>query len=125
MTEPAAAPNGDGALPGRGEVWLASLGAGRAGEPGKNRPAIVVSSDAIIAGSPADLVVIVPLSRSMVPSALRPPVSPGEGVDATSVAICRAVRGLSPSRLLRRLGRVRSETLTAIERSLAMVLGLG
>jgi mRNA interferase MazF len=31
--------------PQRGEIWLTSLGAARKGEPGKNRPAIVVSVD--------------------------------------------------------------------------------
>lgn len=36
--------------PRRGEIWLVSLGAARAGEPGKNRPAIVISVDEILAG---------------------------------------------------------------------------
>jgi mRNA interferase MazF len=105
-------------------VWLASLGAGRAGEPGKNRPVIVVSADALRASSPADLFVIVPLSRSLTSSFLRPSVTPEEGVDAPSAAVCRAIRGVSPSRLLRPLGRVRSETLGAIEHAVSMLLGL-
>jgi mRNA interferase MazF len=101
-----------------------TLGAGRAGEVGKNRPAVVLSVDAVEAHSDRDLTVIVPLSGSREVSALRPPVSPGEGVDAPSVAVCRSIRGVSPRRLLRSLGRVRPETLAAIERSLGMLLGL-
>ncbi|MGF2943794.1 type II toxin-antitoxin system PemK/MazF family toxin, partial [Mycobacterium sp. Lab-001] len=36
--------------PRRGDVWLVALGAARAGEPGKHRPAVIVSVDEILAG---------------------------------------------------------------------------
>jgi mRNA interferase MazF len=111
--------------PHRGEVWLVSLGAARKGEPGKNRPAIVVSVDEILAGVGTELVVGVPLSRSRVPSPLRPQVSPGEGVDAASAAICRGVRAVTRARLLRRLGTLRAETLRDVSVALAMTLGFG
>jgi mRNA interferase MazF len=110
--------------PSRGEVWLASLGAARLGEPGKNRPAIVVSSDLIIAGLTQEPIVVVPLSSSLPPSALRPEVSDAEGVERPSRAICGAVRGLARSRLLRKLGTLTPETLAEVERSLALVLGM-
>lgn len=48
----------------RGDIWLASLGAGRRGEPGKNRPAVVISADWIFSVENDELIVIVPLSRS-------------------------------------------------------------
>jgi mRNA interferase MazF len=101
-----------------------AFGAARPGEPGKNRPAIVVSVDRIIAGSSQETIVVVPLSSSFPPSALRPEIGDVEGVDRPSRAICGTVRGVARSRLLRRLGALPPEKLTEIERALALILGL-
>jgi mRNA interferase MazF len=111
--------------PRRGEIWLVSLGAARRGEPGKNRPAVIVSVEEILAGVEDELLVIVPLSSSRAPSPLRPRVSPAEGLDDESAAICRGVRAISRRRLLRRAGTVEPETLAEIERALALILGIG
>ena len=110
--------------PRRGEIWLVSLGAARKGEPGKNRPAVIVSVDELVAGVEDELFVVVPISSSRTPSALRPKVSPGEGIDGESVAICRGIRAVSRQRLLNRIGRVRATTLKEIDRALAIVVGL-
>ena len=112
-------------LPRRGDVWLVAFGAARRGEPGKNRPAIVVSADDVLAGSNEEPVGVVPLSSSLGESALRPPVAASAGVDLDSRAICGAMQGLARSRLLRRLGRLAPETLADVDRALALVLGLG
>jgi mRNA interferase MazF len=111
-------------VPSRGEIWLVSLGAARKGEPGKNRPAVVVSADELLGGAEDELIVVVPLSSSRAPSKLRPQVSPMTGIDAESAAIPRAIRAVSRRRLLRRLGRLEPETLAAVERALATVLAL-
>ncbi|MPZ71509.1 MAG: toxin [Actinobacteria bacterium] len=110
--------------PRRGEIWLVSLGAARKGEPGKNRPAIVVSVDEISAGVEDELFIVVPLSSSRAPSPLRPRVSPAEGIDAQSCAICRGVRAVTRTRLLRPVGKAKPETLSEVERALAMILGI-
>jgi mRNA interferase MazF len=110
--------------PRRGEIWLVSLGAGRRGELGKNRPAIVISVDELLAGAEDELIVVVPLSSSRAPSKLRPPVSRASGIDAESAAIPRAIRAVSRRRLLRRLGRLEPATLAAVEQALATVLAL-
>lgn len=110
--------------PHRGEVWLVSLGAARKGEPGKNRPAIVVSVDEILTGVEEELLVVVPISSSRAPSPLRPRVSPEEGVDTESLAICRGVRAVTRTRLLRRLGKLKPETLREVELGLARILGI-
>ncbi len=103
-----------------------SLGAGRDGEPAKNRPAVIVSVDEQNVGAAAtDLIVVVPLSSSRAPSPLRPEVPASAGVDQASRAICRAVRGLARARLLRRLGELRPEPLAEIERALTLILGVG
>lgn len=110
--------------PRRGEIWLVSLGAAKKGEPGKNRPAIVVSADELLVGTEDELIVVVPLSTSRAPSKLRPPVSPASGIDTDSAAIPRAIRAVSRRRMLRRLGELEPETLATVERALATVLAL-
>jgi mRNA interferase MazF len=101
-----------------------SFGAARPGEPGKNRAAVVVSVDRIIAGPSFESIVVVPLSSSSTPSVLRPEVQDVEGVDRPGHAVPRALRGVARSRLLRRLGTLPPEKFTEIERALALILGL-
>lgn len=110
--------------PRRGELWLVAFGAGRSGEPGKHRPAVIVSADEILAGVDDELIVVVPVSSSRARTALRPLISPDEGVDADSVALCRGLRAVSRARLLQRLGAVNPETLHDIEDALVLVLAL-
>ena len=82
------------AEPRRGEIWLVSLGSARKGEPGKNRPAIVLSVDEIVAGAEHELFVVVPISSSRAPSLLRP------------------------------IGRARPETMREVEQAVATILGI-
>jgi mRNA interferase MazF len=110
--------------PRRGEIWLVSLGAASKGEPGKNRPAVVVSADGLLAGADDELIVVAPLSTSRAPSKLRPPITPATGIDSDSAAIPRAIRAVSRRRLLRRLGELEPTTLAAVEQALATVLEL-
>jgi mRNA interferase MazF len=110
--------------PRRGEIWLTSFGAARRGEPGKNRPALVVSVDELLVGAEHELIVVVPLSSSVAPSRLRPTIDPSSGIDDDSAAVCRAVRGVARSRLLRRLGEMSADTLAEVETALAIILGL-
>jgi mRNA interferase MazF len=110
--------------PRRGEIWLTSLGAARKGEPGKNRPAIVVSVDEISIGLEDELIVVVPLSSSRAASPLRPEVSPDEGTERASVAVCRSVRAVARKRLLRPVGKAKADTLREVEQALGMILGI-
>lgn len=109
--------------PRRGEIWLVALGAARA-EPGKTRPAVVVSVDELSTGAPADLIVVVPLSSSRAPSGIRVEVGPSAGIDRSSRAICRAIRAVVPSRLVRRLGSIEPFAMEEIETALTLILGL-
>ena len=110
--------------PRRREVWLVALGAGRAGEPGKTRPAVVVSDDELSTGAPGELIVVVPLSSSLAPSALRIDVAPIAGIDRPSRAVCRAVRAVVSSRCVRRIGNVDQVTMEQMETALGMILAL-
>ena len=108
--------------PRRGEIWLAALGAARRGEPGKNRPVIVLSAEQFLVGTDHELIVVVPLSSSLPPSALRPTVSSDAGIDKPSAVIPRGIRGVARSRLLRRLGQIDREKMAEVERSVNLVL---
>jgi mRNA interferase MazF len=110
--------------PRRGDLWLVALGAARAGEPGKHRPAVIVSVDEILTGIDDELVVVVPVSSSRSGTPLRPDVSPAEGVDTASVAVCRGIRAVARTRLLERLGTLAPDTMRNIERSLTLILGI-
>ena len=110
--------------PRRGDVWLVALGAGRAGEPGKTRPAIVVSVDELSTGAPGDLIVVVPLSSSLAASPLRIEIEPAAGIERSSRAICRAIRAVVAARLVRRIGVIDPATMGRIETTLALILGL-
>ena len=85
---------------------------------------MVVSADALSAGVEDELFVVVPLSATHRPTLLRPIVPKSTGLDASSVAVCRAVRGVSRSRLLRRIGELDSQTLRSVDVSLTTILGL-
>ena len=110
--------------PRRGDLWLVALGASRAGEPGKHRPAVIVSVDDLLTGIDDELVVVVPVSSSRAGTALRPPVSPAEGVDTAGVAVCRGIRAVARTRLLQRLGTLTPDTMRQIEGALALILGI-
>ena len=84
----------------------------------------MVSVGDILTGIPSELVVVVPISSSRALSPLRPTVTVTEGVDVDSVAVCRAVRAIARSRLIRPLGRLTPETMHNVERALGMILGV-
>lgn len=93
----------------------------RAGEPAKNRPAVVVPVDDLLAGVEEELLVVVPVSSSRSRSPLRPQVTTAEGVDRPSVAVCPGIRSVARGRFHHQVGTARPET---IERALATVLGI-
>jgi mRNA interferase MazF len=105
-------------------LWLVAVGAARASQPGKHRPAVVVSTEDILAGVDDELIAVVPVSSSLTHSPLRPYISPSEGVDAESVAVCRGIRSVARSRLLERLRSLTPDTMHQIERGLALILGI-
>jgi mRNA interferase MazF len=110
--------------PQRGDLWLVALGPARAGEPGKHRPAVIISVDDILTGIDDELIVVVPVSSSLTHNPLRPHISPAEGVDTESVAVCRSVRAVARTRLLERLGVLVPDTMRQIEYALALILGI-
>src|SRR5258705_3208012 len=113
-------------LPARrgGALGLVARAPARGGEPATYRPAVIVSVDEILTGIDDELVVVVPVSSSRAATPLRPYVSPAEGVDTASVAVCRRVRAVARTRLLERLGTLAPDTMRQVERALALILGI-
>lgn len=108
----------------RGEVWLAAFGTARSGEPGKTRPAVVITPTGLIGDSARDLVVVVPLSSSVSASALRPKVARRSGLGDDSLAVPLTIRGVARRRLQEQIGKVGRVEPRAIELALAYSLGL-
>ena len=82
----------------------------------------MISADEFLVGTGHELIVVIPLSSSLPASGLRPQLGPETGIDNPSAAICRGIRGVARSRLLRRLGEVGDEKVAEIERALGLVL---
>lgn len=110
--------------PHRGDIWLVALGAGRPGEPAKTRPAVVVSVDGLNTGGPTDLIVVVPVTSSLAPSALRIEIDASAGLDRPSRAVCRAIRAVGASRLMRRVGAISDADMDRLQAALSLILGL-
>lgn len=108
----------------RSDVWLINLDPTIDSEIRKTRPAIIVSDDQV---GILPLRVIVPLTdwkdRYQVAAWMVKLSSTTEnGLSKTSAADAFQVRSVSQRRFVRKLGRVEDDTMSAIERALAVVL---
>jgi mRNA interferase MazF len=107
----------------RGEIWVVELDPTRGRERG-TRPALIVSTDPLNSG-PAQLVVIVPLTRTDRGMPVHVRIEPPNGgVRDTSFAICEAIRSVSKDRLVRKWGKVDAPTMAVVDDRLRIVLDL-
>lgn len=111
--------------PKRGEVWYANFSPTKGREQRGDRPALIVSDDRLNS-SPAELVIVVPLTTTE-----RPGIpwhveinAPDGGLRKTSYALCEQVRSISKDRLRRRTGTVQGPGLEEVEDRLGILLGL-
>jgi mRNA interferase MazF len=108
----------------RGEVWMIDLNPTRGHEQAGKRPALVVSINQLNRG-PANLVIVLPITSRPCGIPTHVPIDPPEGgLKKQSFALCEAVRSVSADRLAKRLGRVSSATMQAVEDRLRILLGL-
>ena len=108
----------------RGEIWLADLDSVRGHEQAGRRPCLIISAD-LFNASPADLVIIVPLTTRArgIPSHVE--VNPPEGgLTARSFIKCEDVRSIAQERLIQRWGALTPATLVEVERRLRLLLQL-
>ena len=108
----------------RGEVWLVDLNPTRGREQAGKRPVLVVSTNGFNK-SPADLVVIAPITSKdkSIPwhVALQPPEG---GTKSSSFIMCEAVRSVSHDRLAQRWGAVTAATMNEVEDRLRILFDL-
>jgi len=108
----------------RGEVWLVDLNPTRGREQAGKRPVLVVSTNGFNK-SPADLVVIAPITSKdkSIPwhVALQPPEG---GTKSRSFIMCEAVRSVSHDRLAQRRGAVTTATMNEVGDRLRILFDL-
>jgi mRNA interferase MazF len=110
--------------PSRGEIWWVDLDPTRGHEQAGRRPALVISVDPFNQG-PAGLVVVIPVTSKAKGISLHVEIAPPEGgVRQKSYIKCEDLRSVSKQRLSGRLGRVKPDTLAAVEMRVKRLLGL-
>ncbi|NCC36471.1 MAG: type II toxin-antitoxin system PemK/MazF family toxin [Chloroflexia bacterium] len=109
----------------RGEIWLADLNPIRGSEQAGVRPVLIFQHDAL--NRLTSTVITIPfttnLRRAALPSCVRVAVDDG-GLTSESVALCHQLRVLDTTRLIRRLGSIRQQTMLDIERCVLFTLGI-
>jgi len=110
----------------RGEVYLLRLDPVEGSEQRGTRPAVIVSRDAINRASP--VIVVCPLTDAHHLPRLYPSdvliKSPEGGLIKDSAVLTGQIRAVAKVRLLRCLGKIRSETMHQIEQALKITLQL-
>ena len=109
----------------RGEIWAANLNPTRGHEQAGRRPVLIISTDTFNHG-PADLVFVLPLTRTNRHIPLHVPVDPPEGgLKGRSYILCDAGRSISKERLGKSAwGSVSAQTMSQVEYRLRTLLEL-
>jgi mRNA interferase MazF len=108
----------------RGEVWLANLDPTQGSEQAGTRPVIIFQDD--IVSQFSTTVIAIPLTtnlrRASLPICMV--IEQGDGgLAENSVALCFQIRVLDKTRLIRKLGQLRTETITQLEEVVLLTLG--
>jgi mRNA interferase MazF len=108
----------------RGEVWTVDLSPTREHEQDLVRPAVVVSADSFNR-SAADLVMVLPLTRTRRGIPFHVEVRPPEGgLRSTSYVLCDQIRTVAKERLGARRGEIAETTMRRIAERLRVLLDL-
>lgn len=116
-------------LPRRGEVWHASFDPVQGHEQGFDRPCLVVSTDSLNHG-PADLVIVLPITKTARHTPFYIVVDPPDGgLTQQSFIMCEQVCVLDIARLtngyiVKRYGKLSDQVVRDVEDRLRTVLEL-
>jgi mRNA interferase MazF len=112
-------------LPNRGEIWMADLNPTRGHEQAGARPVLIILTNAFNHG-PANLVFVLPLTRTDRRIPIHVPIDPPEGgVSARSYILCDALRSITKDRLgPRAWGSVSAATLGKVADNLRILIEL-
>lgn len=113
------------AHPLRGEIWQANLSPTRGHEQDGTRPVLIVSADDFNA-SPAELVIILPLTSKDKGIRTHLPVEPSgsTGLRSRSFILAEQPRTISTERLSKRMGKVSAEVIEDVGHVLRVLLEL-
>jgi mRNA interferase MazF len=108
----------------RGDIWLVNLDPVRGSEQAGTRPIIIFQNDIVSRFSTT--VIAIPLTtnqrRASLPICLA--IERGDGgLTQNSVALCYQMRVLDKSRLIRKLGQLRPDTLARLQEVVLITLG--
>ena len=109
----------------RGEIWLADLNPVRGSEQAGVRPVLIFQNNTINRFTITVLAIpfTTNLRRASLPSCVR--ISKNEGgLTNDSVALCHQLRALDKTRLQRKLGTVRQDTLSTIDNRVLSTMGI-
>lgn len=110
--------------PSRGEVWQVNLSPVRGREQAGSRPAMILSVDKLNHG-PADLVIVVPITKVNKAIPTHVPVPRGEaGLDMDSFIKCEDLRSVSQERLIRYRGELTYPRIEQVQVIVRILLGL-
>jgi mRNA interferase MazF len=111
--------------PSRGEIWTADLDPTEGHEQAGERPVLILSTNMFNHGL-ADLVIIVPLTRTGRRIPMHVVIDPPEGgVTERSYILCDNIRTISKGRLGNRpWGTITSETMARVEDHVRILLEL-
>lgn len=108
----------------RGEVWFVDLNPTQGREQSGRRPCLIVSDDRFNL-SPADLVIVIPITSKHkgIPSHVE--INPPEGgLQLRSFIKCEDIRSISTGRLVKVMGTVKITTLDNVGQRLRLLLNL-
>jgi len=112
--------------PRRGEIYVVNFEPTVGAEIKKSRPAVIIQND--IANRWSPITIVAAISSKFDDGRTYPTqvvVEAGEGgLRVDSVILLNQIRSVDTSRLVRRLGVLRTETLKKIDRALLVSLGL-
>lgn len=112
-------------LPKRGEVWLVTFDPTVGAEIQKTRPGLIIQNDV---GNRYSQITIVSAITSKFRERLHPTevlIHPPEGGMRTkSVVLLNQIRSMDKSRLVRRLGVVKPQTMALVDHALKISFGL-
>lgn len=112
-------------VPKRGQVYVVTFDPTVGSEIKKTRPALILQNDIANRHSP---IIIVAAITSKVDAMLYPTevlIPKGEGgLSTDSVVLLNQIRSIDKVRLLKKLGAVRTETMSQVDRAIRVSLGL-
>lgn len=110
--------------PRRGDIWLVNFDPTLGAEIRKTRPALIIQNDVGNRSSPVTIVAAI-TSTQKKPYPFQVRIKAGEGgLDVDSVVTLNHVRSIDAQRLIRKLGHVSKQTMTAVDKAIVVSLGI-